>query len=106
VYLYVPGALCFAELGLLVPRSGAEYVYLQEAFGGLHKFWGPLPSFLCSWVYVVVLRPAEVAVIIMAFAQYVCQPFEMYIGDIEEGSKEMAKKYIAILALGECVHGG
>jgi hypothetical protein len=54
-------------------------------------------------VYVVVLRPAEVAIIIMAFAQYICQPLEMYIGRIEEGSKGMAKKYIAILALGECV---
>jgi hypothetical protein len=52
-------------------------------------------------VYVAVLRPAEVAVIIMAFAQYVCQPLEMYVGNIEEGSKEAAKKYIAILALGE-----
>jgi L-type amino acid transporter 9 len=102
--LYLSGALCFAELSLLVPRSGAEYVYLQEAFSGLHKFWGPLPSFLCSWVYVVVLRPAEVAVIIMAFAQYVCQPLEMYIGGIEEASKEVAKKYIALLALGECLH--
>jgi L-type amino acid transporter 9 len=79
-------------------------VYLQEAFGGFHKFWGPLPSFLCSWVYVVVLRPAEVAIIIMAFAQYVCQPLEMYIGDFEEASKEVAKKYIALLALGECLH--
>lgn len=67
----------------------------------MHKFWGPLPSFLCSWVYVAVLRPAEVAVIIMAFAQYVCQPLEMYIGHIEEGSKGVAKKYIAVLALGE-----
>jgi hypothetical protein len=55
-------------------------------------------------VYVAVVRPAEVAVIIMAFAQYVCQPLEMYIGHIEEGSKGMAKKYISILALGECVY--
>ena len=86
-----------------MPRSGAEYVYFQEAFGSLHKFWGPLPSFLCSWVYVVVLRPAEVAVIIMAFAQYVCQPFEVYIVDIEAESQDLAKKYIAILALGKCL---
>lgn len=98
------GALCFAELGLLVPRSGAEYVYFQEAFGSLHKFWGPLPSFLCSWVYVVVLRPAEVAVIIMAFAQYVCQPFEIYIAGIEAESMDLAKKFIAVLALGKCPH--
>ena len=97
------GALCFAELGLLVPRSGAEYVYFQEAFGSLHKFWGPLPSFLCSWVYVVVLRPAEVAVIIMAFAQYVCQPLETYIGEMEEESRDLARKCIALLALGKCL---
>jgi len=97
------GALCFAELGLLVPRSGAEYVYFQEAFGSLHKFWGPLPSFLCSWVYVVVLRPAEVAVIIMAFSQYVCQPLEMYIGDIEADSRDLARKCIAVLTLGKCL---
>jgi L-type amino acid transporter 9 len=97
------GALCFAELGLLVPRSGAEYVYFKEAFGGLHKFWGPLPSFLCSWVYVVVLRPAEVAVIIMAFSQYVCQPLEMYIGNIEVQSRDWARKCIAVVALGKCL---
>lgn len=97
------GALCFAELGLLVPRSGAEYVYFQEAFGSLHKFWGPLPSFLCSWVYVVVLRPAEVAVIIMAFSQYVCQPLEMYIGDMEADSRDLARKCIAVLTLGKCL---
>ena len=99
---FFSGALCFAELGLLVPRSGAEYVYFQEAFSSLHKFWGPLPSFLCSWVYVVVLRPAEVAVIIMAFSQYVCQPLEMHIGNMEEESRDLSKKFIAVLALGKC----
>ena len=97
------GALCFAELGLLVPRSGAEYVYFQEAFGSLHKFWGPLPSFLCSWVYVIVLRPAEIAVIIMAFSEYVCQPLEMYIGDMEAESRNWATKCIAVLALSKCM---
>jgi L-type amino acid transporter 9 len=95
------GALCFAELGLLVPRSGAEYVFFQEAFGSLHKFWGPLPSFLCSWVYVVVLRPAEVAVIIMAFSHYVCQPLETYVGEMEVESRDLARKCIAILGLGK-----
>jgi hypothetical protein len=54
-------------------------------------------------VYVVVLRPAEVAVIIMAFSQYVCQPFEVYIADIAEESRDLAKKCIALLALGECL---
>ncbi|XP_069700887.1 b(0,+)-type amino acid transporter 1-like [Periplaneta americana] len=94
------GALAFAELGTVVPRSGAEYAYFQEAYGGLHRFWGPLPSFICSWVYVVVLRPAEVAVIILTFSEYICQPFAYYMSDMPAESQEMAKKIIAILGLG------
>lgn len=60
----VLGALCFAELGTVIPKSGAEYAYLIETFGKQHKFWGPLPAFVCSWVYIVILRPAEIAVIV------------------------------------------
>lgn len=52
------GALCFAELGTVVPRSGAEYAYLIEAFAKTDKFWGPLPSFVCAWVYVSQLNAA------------------------------------------------
>lgn len=55
------GALCFAELGTIVPRSGADYAYLMEAFSSTHKLWGPLPSFVCAWIYVLFLRPAEIA---------------------------------------------
>ncbi|KAJ8667295.1 hypothetical protein QAD02_008957 [Eretmocerus hayati] len=53
------GALAFAELSSLVPRSGAEYAYFIDAFSPLHAYLGPLPAFLCSWIYVFVLRPAE-----------------------------------------------
>jgi solute carrier family 7 (L-type amino acid transporter), member 9/15 len=44
------GALCFAELGTVIPKSGAEYAYLIETYKKSHKFWGPLPAFICSWV--------------------------------------------------------
>ncbi|PSN39954.1 hypothetical protein C0J52_24260 [Blattella germanica] len=94
------GALAFAELGTVVPRSGGEYAYFQEAYGNLHRFWGPLPSFICAWVYVVVLRPAEVAVIILTFSEYICQPFLPLIGDIDPHSFDIAKKLIAILGVG------
>jgi hypothetical protein len=51
-------------------------------------------------VYVIVLRPAEVAVIIMACARYICQPLEVYVGDMEAESRDLVTKCIAVLALG------
>src|SRR5688572_26861344 len=32
------GALCFAELGTLMPRAGGEYLYVRAAFGDLSGF--------------------------------------------------------------------
>ncbi|KAK9723419.1 Amino acid permease [Popillia japonica] len=94
------GALAFAELGTVVPRSGAEYAYFMDSFGPLHHFWGNLPAFLASWIYVVVLRPAEVAVIVLTFAEYFCQPIfdALCMQDLVLG--DHVKKLVGILALG------
>ncbi len=32
------GALCFAELGAMMPRAGAEYVYIRESYGNALAF--------------------------------------------------------------------
>lgn len=84
-----------------MPKSGAEYAYLYESFAKLHKFWGPLPAFICSWVYVVVLRPAEVAIIIMTFATYTIQPLRPYIGldRISEENQHVVVKVLSLLTL-------
>lgn len=87
------GALSFAELGTVVGKSGAEYSYFQEAFEKTHKFWGPLPAFICAWIYIVILRPAEVAIIVMTFAQYTIQPFA------EDISPEFKNKAITLTSL-------
>lgn len=68
------GALAFAELGTVIPRSGAEYAYFIDSFGPLHKFWGHLPAFLFSWMMILVIRPAEVAIIVLTFSKYFSQP--------------------------------
>nr|XP_022909963.1 b(0,+)-type amino acid transporter 1-like isoform X2 [Onthophagus taurus] len=93
------GALAFAELGTVVPRSGAEYAYFMDAFGPLHKFWGNLPAFTASWIYVVILRPAEVAVIVMTFAEYFCQPILDALCIKDEEYSGHLKKVVALLAM-------
>ncbi|MGH8242132.1 MAG: APC family permease [Steroidobacteraceae bacterium] len=40
------GALCFAELGTLLPRAGGEYVYVRRAFGDLPAFLYVCVSFI------------------------------------------------------------
>lgn len=94
------GALAFAELSTVVPRSGAEYAYFMEAFSPLHQYAGQIPAFICSWVYVMVLRPTEVAVIMLTFAEYSVQPFSGYLENLSEEWMFRLKKLIAVLALG------
>lgn len=85
-----------------MPRSGAEYAYLFEAFAKQHKFWGPLPAFLCSWVYVVILRPAEIAVIVLTCAEYSIQPLAGVLGldQLSIADQQLVMKLIALLGLG------
>ena len=61
------GALCYAELGTSIPKSGAVYSYINEAYGSL-------PAFLYVWVCIVVILPCSRAICGLAFAYYVLQP--------------------------------
>lgn len=101
-FISLLGALCFAELGTVVPRSGAEYAYLMEAFSKSHSFFGPLPAFVTSWVYVMILRPAEIAVIVLTFAEYFVQPINklLELDGATSEEHENLLKLIAFLALG------
>lgn len=99
-FISLLGALCFAELGTVIPRSGAEYAYLIESMGKSHKFWGPIPAFVCAWVYIMVLRPAEIAVIVLTFAEYSLLPFLAMLG-LDDKSKDDVVKLIAFLGLGK-----
>lgn len=57
------GALTFAELGGMFPRTGGIYVYIREAFG-------KLPAFLFGWAELLILRPAAYGAIAVTSAEY------------------------------------
>lgn len=96
------GALSYAEIGTVVNKSGGEFSFYQSAFAGLHPFWGPLPSFIHSWVCTMFVRPTEVAIIVLTFAEYVVQPITLWANMTPEETK-MLKKIISIVALGKYV---
>uniref|UniRef100_A0A671M2E2 Asc-type amino acid transporter 1-like n=1 Tax=Sinocyclocheilus anshuiensis TaxID=1608454 RepID=A0A671M2E2_9TELE len=61
------GSLCYAELGVTIPKSGGDYSYVTEIFGGL-------VGFLLLWSAVLIMYPTTLAVIALTFSNYVLQP--------------------------------
>jgi len=57
------GALTYAELAALFPRSGGIYVFIREAFG-------PLPAFLFGWAELLIIRPGAYGAISITSSAY------------------------------------
>ena len=57
------GALCYAELGSMMPEGGGEYVYLREAYH-------PVAGFISGWVSLTAGFSAPIAVSALTFAAY------------------------------------
>lgn len=43
------GAVCYGELGVLMPRAGGEYVYLRETYGGMVGFMSAFVSLVAGF---------------------------------------------------------
>ncbi|XP_010945686.2 b(0,+)-type amino acid transporter 1-like isoform X1 [Camelus bactrianus] len=89
-------ALCYAELGTLVPESGGEYAYILRTFGSL-------PAFLVIYTFVLVGRPAAIAAISLSFAKYVMVPLYPGCSSLPQAVlKGVAATCILLLMLVNC----
>lgn len=88
-----------AELAALVPRSGSTYAYFMESYGPLHKFWGPLPGFVYSFVYVVVACPVATAISMLISAEYLIQIVLYFVCIEDTNSITYAKRMIALVEI-------
>jgi APA family basic amino acid/polyamine antiporter len=62
------GALSYAELSAAMPRSGADYVYLNAAYGPL---WG----FIYGWTFTLVGKPGSAAALASGAYRYLAEFF-------------------------------
>jgi amino acid transporter len=91
------GALTYAELAALFPRSGGIYVFIREGFG-------PLPAFLFGWAELLIIRPGAYGAIAITSSAYTLRVLgrdpAAAVGDLPVRAEQLlAAAYIGVVAL-------
>ena len=90
------GALAYAELGTMIPSSGAEYSYYLVAFG-------PFPAYMFSWVSTIIIKPSQLAIICLSFAEYVVEAFTYECAPSPDLLKMVGMTTVAVVTLVNCL---
>lgn len=61
-------ALCYTELGTIVPESGGEYIYLL-------RIYGSVPAFFAAFTFAIVVKPMGISATAFSIAEYATAPF-------------------------------
>jgi len=60
------GALTYAELSAMFPRTGGAYIFLHETYG-------PFPAFAYGWSALLITYPASMAAVAVVFSAYLAR---------------------------------
>ncbi len=83
------GALCYAELGAMMPRAGGEYVYLRETYG-------PALGFMSAFVSLVAGFSAPIAAATKSFVFYLAYFFPFLSEDATVGGVVSVINLVAV----------
>jgi len=91
------GALTYAELAALFPRSGGIYVFIREGFGRL-------PAFLFGWAELLIIRPGAYGAISITSAAYTLRVLGVdpatSVGDLPVRAEQLlAAVYVGVVAV-------
>jgi len=64
--LSLAGALTYAELAAMFPRSGGIYVFIRESVGRA-------PAFLLGWAQILIIKPAAWGALAITSAEFACR---------------------------------
>ena len=80
----------------MIPSSGAEYSYFMVAFG-------PFSAYMFSWVSTIIIKPSQLAIICLSFAEYVVEAFTYECAPSKDLLKIVGMTTVAVVTLVNCL---
>ena len=84
-------AMVYAQMGVLMPKSGGDYTYIRIVIGDL-------PAFLVTWIQTTIMQPGSRTVLSLVFADYLCAPIFGGCGPPNSVRKTIAAAELIFLA--------